>query len=353
MIRALALGALLCWPAPLLAQHLSFLIGGIRAEYADTLEGTAGLVAASLEAAGRHARLDATASLARFTSGEIALQLGTESALVAALGPRGLAGGILAGASLNHVEGTTWSGALALGPYVAQSSGPVLASLGLTIGWVRSVDSITFTPATATAGLRYDRGRWHLEGALTGTTTDTIRFLDLGFTSGIRSRALEVRVGAGARVGDLETDPWWRVRAEWTLASWITLEAAAGAYPRDLTGFADGQFVTIGLRLPSANRPTPAASAPVVAQRLDGRARISVALPGARTVAIAGEWNQWEPVPMRPGSGPRWIVELPLGAGVYRYALLVDGERWTVPRGVATTADDFGGQVALLIVPAR
>lgn len=355
MIRALGVAVVLCLPAPLFAQQFSLLIGGIRAEYADSLAGTAGLLSATLEGEARHARGEVNASVARFTSSEIALQLGAEGALVAALGARGLAAGVLGGGSFNRLEGGIWSGGFAAGSYLARSAGAVLISLGITFGAIRSVDSTTLTAATATAGLRYEPGPWRLETIMTGTTADTTRYLDFGVSTGIRTPALEVGGSAGVRAGDLENDPWWQLRADWRLAPWATLEAAVGAYPRDLSGFTEGQFITIGLRVPALHRPAALrAPPPVVAQRLSAeRALVSIAFGEARTVAIAGEWNQWNPIPMRRDGASRWVAELPLRPGVYRYALLVDGDRWAVPQGVATAADDFGGQAALLIVPGR
>lgn len=356
MIRALGVAVVLCLPAPLFAQQFSLLIGGIRAEYADTLAGTAGLLSATLEGEGRHGRGELSASLARFTSSEMAIQLGAQGALVAALGARGLAGGILAGGSFNQVEGGIWSGAFAAGPYLARSAGPVLASLSITIGAVRSVDSTSLAPATATAGLRYQPGRWRLETIVTGTTADTTRYLDFGLSTGIRTPALHVSASAGVRAGDLQNDPWWQLRADWTLAPWATLESAVGAYPSDLTGFTEGQFVTIGLRVvPAPSRPAPRGGAqPVAARRLSPqRVLVSLTFRDARTVAIAGEWNQWNLIPMRRDGAARWVAELPLRPGVYRYALLVNDDQWTVPPGVATATDDLGGQVALLIVPDR
>jgi len=74
-------------------------------------------------------------------------------------------------------------------------------------------------------------------------------------------------------------------------------------------------------------------------------------MPDARTVAIAGNWNAWQPAPLRALGGDIWEGSLGLGRGVYHFNLLVDGSDWVVPNGVATVPDGLGGMVAVLIVP--
>jgi hypothetical protein len=83
---------------------------------------------------------------------------------------------------------------------------------------------------------------------------------------------------------------------------------------------------------------------------LDG-GRVRVALRYRRpaaTLAITGDWNGWTEVPLRHERG-WWIVELVLPRGVHHFALVADGN-WTLPDGVRGIADEFGGQVAQLIV---
>lgn len=76
--------------------------------------------------------------------------------------------------------------------------------------------------------------------------------------------------------------------------------------------------------------------------------------PGASSVALLGDFNDWSPgaTPMQPedGSGV-WSVSVPLTPGRYRYAFLVDGERWlndpTAPRALE---DDFGRPNSVLTI---
>jgi len=71
---------------------------------------------------------------------------------------------------------------------------------------------------------------------------------------------------------------------------------------------------------------------------------------GARSVAIAGDWNSWLPTPLDITQPDRWVVHLPLPPGVYHFTILVDGSAWEIPSGVPTVPDGMGGRVAVLVV---
>jgi len=73
-------------------------------------------------------------------------------------------------------------------------------------------------------------------------------------------------------------------------------------------------------------------------------------LGGAATVAIAGDWNAWKPVPLSSLGQGRWEGVLALPPGLYHFNLLVDGTEWVVPNGVTTVDDGLGGSVGVLVV---
>jgi len=144
-------------------------------------------------------------------------------------------------------------------------------------------------------------------------------------------------------------------------AFWLTPNAAlvvsGGRYSADLLqGLPEGRFFSVGLRLtPRRVRPIPfAAAAPIVyspeAARSGG---IAFQVDGAHRVEIAGDWNGWVPVPMTKDGSGRWRVPSPIEPGVYRFNLRIDGEEWSVPDGVPSIDDGFGGRVGLLIVSAE
>lgn len=67
--------------------------------------------------------------------------------------------------------------------------------------------------------------------------------------------------------------------------------------------------------------------------------------PGARTVTVAGDFNQWSPSarPLRRDAGGRWSVSVKLPPGSYHYRFVVDGDRWVEdPLNSARAVNDYG-----------
>ena len=79
-----------------------------------------------------------------------------------------------------------------------------------------------------------------------------------------------------------------------------------------------------------------------------GRWRVRFNVDG-RVVAIAGDWNDWTPVPMTREADGRWSVVLTVPPGAHKFMLVVDGKN-IVPRGVPKLPDGFGGEVGLLVL---
>jgi len=350
---ALILGAfVMTAPAALPAQDVSVLVGGVSARYADSVSGSAGVVDGRLHMTRGPTTGTFDASLAKFASGEWATQLGLQGLSAWALN-RSDALGVAFGGSVNALQGGVWSSTVAGGPFVARSAGPFTASVAAAVGGARGVDSTAFLLGMLTVGARYDGGPWRIETAATGNGADTLRFLD--WTGGVtwHQRSIVLAASAGVRAGDLRGDPWGQVRLEATLNAALKIEAAVGSYPQDVTGFTGGRFATLGLRVGLARDRAGLRTRPAVLVEplRDGRVRITVALADAKSAAIAGDWNDWSPAPMsRTGAG-RWTTVIQVLPGVHRYAILVDGTRWTVPQGAPQASDGFGGEAALLVVP--
>ena len=74
--------------------------------------------------------------------------------------------------------------------------------------------------------------------------------------------------------------------------------------------------------------------------------------PTARTVCVAGTFNDWqaEAKPMHPLGGGRWLKETVLAPGTYEYCLVVDGRWIPDPRAKETVPNPFGGVNSLLKV---
>jgi 1,4-alpha-glucan branching enzyme len=75
--------------------------------------------------------------------------------------------------------------------------------------------------------------------------------------------------------------------------------------------------------------------------------------PTAKTVFIAGTFNQWCPdaIPMRAIGAGRWAKDLSLPPGTYEYRLIVDGEWISDPSAARTRANPFGSANSILLVP--
>jgi AMP-activated protein kinase-like protein len=158
---------------------------------------------------------------------------------------------------------------------------------------------------------------------------------------------------------------------QWALSPVLSLEAAAGGFLSEpFQGLPRAGFVTAGVRL--RPRPRPGAAAPLDASRSAGSlppegatptplplvaarrgdsAVVRFHMPGARSLAIAGDWTGWQPRPLVAVAAEIWEAALALPAGTYHFNLVVDGHEWVVPGGVATLTDGMGGLLAILIVP--
>ena len=130
------------------------------------------------------------------------------------------------------------------------------------------------------------------------------------------------------------------------VAAWMVTARTVRLSP--LGGLAAAAVVLTALLGGRALLGPGAESAPLGAPlAADGRAvQFVVAVPTASTVALVGDFNDWnaEATPMRPVPGDGvWTVLVPLGPGRYRYSFLVNGTEWlTDPTAPRTMEDDFG-----------
>lgn len=344
------------------SQEVSLLLGGVHARYADSVSGTAGTASLRLSASSaRNAGVFETA-LSQFATGEWVVQFSSRLSAMASLGERA-AIGVLANGALSNLEGGAWNGSGGVGPVLVVGGERVRATLNLSGGAVRNIDESSVGFMGAGIGFQYAAASGvSVTAGASGTRADTIDYADGVLGMSLRQASFLLSVQAGARAGDLSDDPWGQARIEWSGSSRTTLEGAAGRYPRDLVGFTDGLFVTVGVRVALRSSSTPAPDAarrrtapdvPVRIQSLGGgRVRVLVRYgDAARVLEIAGDWNDWTPVSLLRGADGMWTVELTLPPGLHKFSLVVDREEWTIPAGVASVPDEFGGTVGLLAVP--
>jgi len=354
---ALAVAATI--PRASAGQEIRFRLGGVRATYADTVSGTAAVLTSRLMWDGRQTTGNLDESFTQFTSGTWAAQAAGSLFGIRLLTSH-VALGIRADGNGGYLQGGTWSALGSVGPVLSMVAGDWIWSAGVAGGAVRRVDHSGDATMEAGITLRRDIGALGLQGGVLVTGAGPIRFADATLGMQLRAGPLVAGALAGARSGDLGGKPWLQGRVALRLVPWATLEAEAGSYPRDLSGFTAGAFVSVGVWLGGSSRPLrplassalglPTTSDVSVETAADGHQRVTFYVPGAHQVAIAGEWNDWTPVSLERVEDSRWRAELALGIGTHRFSLVVDGKRWMVPPGVATLPDDMGGSVGLLIV---
>jgi hypothetical protein len=184
-----------------------------------------------------------------------------------------------------------------------------------------------------------------------GFVEGVMRRMETG--AGLEARGLPRRSGFAAKAGSTAQSRtgvgWlWAPRLlRWNFASAVGVAALvvfvlAGAV---LTGLSWRQAPTGATTVASA--PTLASDSPTMLVRL------IVMQPDAKAVAVAGDFNGWNPTrtPLERLSGDAWAVTTPLRPGRYEYMFVVDGTRWVAdPFATERHDDGFGSQNAVLDV---
>ncbi|HSG80877.1 MAG TPA: isoamylase early set domain-containing protein [Gemmatimonadota bacterium] len=136
--------------------------------------------------------------------------------------------------------------------------------------------------------------------------------------------------------------PLWRRAAIWALRPHIVRVAPAW-------GLAAAASAALVL-LPTMQRPAPPTqpfgTATIFVQ-------FALKAPGARSVAVAGDFNEWTPkLRLRDIDGDGvWTGRLALRPGLHQYMFVIDGALWmTDPHAERYLDDGFGNQNAVVIV---
>lgn len=152
---------------------------------------------------------------------------------------------------------------------------------------------------------------------------------------------------------------WGSVSAAVLLNHRVSLVGSLGTLPTGVRANASqSRYATVGLRFapaallrdppPAAVRPS--ASAFRILPTEPGVYRVIVRSPGARSVELSGDFNQWKPVTLTQTTPDVWEVTLPLPAGTHRVNVRINGDSWTAPPGLPSVDDEFNGRVGLLVV---
>jgi 1,4-alpha-glucan branching enzyme len=97
-------------------------------------------------------------------------------------------------------------------------------------------------------------------------------------------------------------------------------------------------------RLKKSNPPTSKASPPKV--------RFALRQAHARSVAVAGSFNDWQPTshPMAFDGKETWHLELELTPGSHEYRFIVDGDWCNDPEAILSVVNPFGSENAVRMV---
>lgn len=71
----------------------------------------------------------------------------------------------------------------------------------------------------------------------------------------------------------------------------------------------------------------------------------------AKEVAVAGTFNDWKPVPLKPNGKGKWALSLKLKPGRYEYRYFVDNTWQNDQRTVECVPNAFGTWNCVLEVP--
>lgn len=319
----------------------------------------------------RGAALSAQANYLRFESGNTSLQGSVTGSLSTAPTHR-WRGQVLATAgassyakfaSFHHTIGEArlhrlgqrsgaWVGGLVGRSSLGGAPRPVT---GLAIAaWIQSAGAQLFASATR---------------AFVGDTA----FSDLEAAARVRRGALVLAGYAGARTWSRGggRGVYGEGSATLTLTDRLALVLSGGRYPTDpIRGSISGRYASLTLRFrsPAALRPplrdTPTPPPPTgstgtgeVSARVEVLAhgeravRFVVRAPDAGLVEIAGDFTDWQPVPLDRGSSGVWETVMRIPSGIHRIVVRVDGGPWTAPAGARRADDDFGSDVGIFVVP--
>ena len=95
---------------------------------------------------------------------------------------------------------------------------------------------------------------------------------------------------------------------------------------------------------------TPVVAAPVLPK--SNRISLELVQPDAKTVYVAGSFNEWKPenTPLvRAGNG-HWVGDLAITPGRHEYLFVVDGQWLPDPNAKESVHNPFGGKNSVLVV---
>lgn len=97
---------------------------------------------------------------------------------------------------------------------------------------------------------------------------------------------------------------------------------------------------------------TQPASPTAAAARQPSPIAVEFVKPDAKSVCIAGSFNEWKPekTPLTPTGNGRWVAKLNAKPGRYEYLFVVDGQWLPDPNAPEQVRNPYGGTNSVLII---
>ena len=92
----------------------------------------------------------------------------------------------------------------------------------------------------------------------------------------------------------------------------------------------------------AASKPSPVKTLP--------KAHLELVKPEAKSVFVAGSFNEWNPVPLTRSNDGKWVGDLTGISGRHEYLFVVDGQWLPDPNARESVQNPFGGKNSVLIV---
>ncbi len=193
------------------------------------------------------------------------------------------------------------------------------------------------------------------------TQVERVRLTDAVLSGRWRIRSLDFDASFGRRFSRFTPERTiWGLSASRDIAASLALVAAAGRAGSDpVTSVPGARYFALGLRLKVGSPVRPALPAPAALSRTapfrigpavaSGR-EIVIRAAEARTVELAGDFTDWQPVALQPWGDDTWRTLLPISPGLHRLAIRIDGGAWQAPSGTRPITSEFGGEVAEVVV---
>lgn len=125
-----------------------------------------------------------------------------------------------------------------------------------------------------------------------------------------------------------------------------------------LRGLPEADVLTLSVRVSFGEKPLPVMQRSAIAEANvtampggGGELVVRVLAVESMPVEVAGDFSDWQPLPLTREGTLFWVARVRLGSGKHRVAVRVADGAWRAPRNLARVRDDYGGESGLVVIP--